>query len=129
MAGDDPLKDLTEWIAAKANMTIGKDLLAGAMMPDADIKVTVALPQAEDPKTYTPRQTTLPVELRTRGKTYWEARDEAYRVYNTVNNSINSTHDDLTVMHAQGTGPRFIGVNERQHYEFSSNLTFNLMKG
>ena len=124
------VKAFCEWLASSSSglgLVIGSTLYAGqrpAAAPDLCTVVLERVPEIVDPERKDARQVTF--QLFTRGRGYFTARDEARRIFDQVVNQYGVTGiDGWFVGHISGTGPAWIGQDDKGRDEFSANITLN----
>ena len=130
------IKQITTYIGTQAGLTIGTDLFAGFRPSNApDECVTILETGGGKPDFYLPDSVEKMIQVLTRGKTYFSARDLADSVYEKLHGKAGialpvvdaksfyvNTIDALQV-------PQFIGIDEKGRIEFSANFIFRIQGG
>ncbi len=137
------LKPYCLWLEKRVSgLTVGVNLFAGHIpqtRPDGTPPPALCTcilertPPYVDPSNARLRE--FHFQLYTRGPSYQEARDEAYRVFEQC---VNATGYELSaevsgepsyyLMTTQGTAPASIGQDDLNRFAFSANLTLHARK-
>ena len=135
------LKGISEFIEDKTSFTIGSTIQVGHRTQDAPDRcicvletaggsVVPELPDREDPL----------IQVIARGLTYFNARDDAYEVYDGIYRNFKTyaaagfpipaagggtgTHTAMTITPL--APPQYIGFDEKGRYEFAVNFIFRI---
>lgn len=124
------VKEFCAWLAASGSglgLVIGTTLFAGKRPAEAADLCTVVLERVSeivDPDRKDARQ--VPLQILTRGRGYFTARDEARAIFDFVVNQYGVTGiEGWFVSNISGVAPAWIGVDEKGRDEFSANITLN----
>jgi hypothetical protein len=137
------LKHYCLWLETRVSgLTVGVNLFAGHIpqkRPDGTEPPALCTcilertPAYVDPSNGRIRE--IHFQLYTRGPSYQEARDEAYRVFEACVNATgfelpaeNSGEPDYYLMTTQGNAPASIDQDELNRFAFSANLTLHARK-
>ncbi len=121
------IKPFTTYVATLASLTVGTNLFAGWRPATAPDLCTVILEQVSaqvDPDNKRMRE--KPVQLLTRGPSYFTARNEAFRVFDLIINITNITITGWLIHSITGGEPQSIGQDKEGRYEFSTNVIVRL---
>jgi hypothetical protein len=121
------LKALTEWLADGAGLALGTGLHAGTRPATAPDLCTVVLERGlerVDPKDERNRE--KPVQLLTRGPSYFTARDEAQRIADFINTRQNRMGVTVIpgwfIKSIEPGSPQYLGQDDKGRHEFSTNV-------
>jgi hypothetical protein len=136
-------KEICVFIANKTGLTIGTTLQAGHREQTAPDRCTL-IGEAGGGETnyYCPDMANLNIQALTRAKSYFQARDDAWVIYEALTNAggtvpsagwnmpnISSGPDYLAMVIEAITTPQYIGQDTNGRYEFSVNFIFRMEEG
>jgi hypothetical protein len=128
------IKEIAEFIEDKTYFDVGVDLFVGHRPQDAPDRCQVLLERSGGVLHFDlPDRVDLVVQVLSRGLTYFNARDDAYTIFNTIHGTAGWTLPTLTTgesykamtIEAQAA-PQAIGQDDKGRYEFSTNYIFRV---
>jgi len=128
------LKEITTYIANNTDFVIGTDLFAGHRPSNAPEECIVILENAGGATNFLlTDKVDKAVQILSRAKTYFTARDNIYTVYNLLHGKswielpeVVSGVEYIAMTIEAITIPQSIGQDERGLYEFSVNFIFRI---
>ena len=131
-------KEIGTLIQTLTGLTIGGDLQVGHRAQDAPERCTL-IGEAGGGETnfYCPDMANLNIQAVCRAKTYFQARDDAWAIFNALHgtsgwnmpNVTGSGPDYLAMVVEAITTPQYIGQDENGRFEFSTNFIFRMEEG
>ena len=136
------IKEVTDFIADKAGLTIGDDLWAGHRPQDCDDACDVVLESAGGSVYFDlPERADLVIQVLSRDTTYFTARARAWAIYDAIfrDHTYGSAGWDLGPILPGGDEyvamvieplaiPQYIGQDDKLRYEFSTNYLWRIRK-
>lgn len=134
-------REICQFIEDRTGFTRASGTLQpGHRTQDApDQCILVAEPAGGEPNFYCPDMANCNIQVVSRAKTYFEARDDAWAVYQALTNyggypssgwnlpRIDGTGEDYLAMTIEAIAiPAYIGQDEKYRYEFSVNFIFRM---
>ena len=127
------LQALTRYVEINSALVIGTDLFAGTIPQTASNNVALLMERGGPPDFYSAGMIALQLQLFSRGDTYWLARAKSYAVYNVLQGAtgitlpvVQSAEEWLLNTAAASVLPQFLGLDELNRFEFSSNFTLEM---
>jgi len=130
------IKELSQYIEDNTSLVIGTDLFVGWRPSNAPVKCTTVLEAGGGkPDPYVVDFVEKLIQILTRGDSYFEARSEAYTVFNLLNGrrgitlpTVDTAGIYVNVIEAINV-PQSIGQDENNRSEFSANFILRLQTG
>ena len=131
------LQEICNLVASLTGLTKGADLQVGHRLPNAPERCTlIGESGGGESNYYIPDSMNLNIQAVTRAKTYFQARDDAWVVFNALHgtagwnmSNVGSGPDYLVeVIEAMAT-PQYIGQDANGLFEFSCNYIFRCRQG
>lgn len=130
-------KEICTLIQTLTGLTIGADLQVGHRAQDAPERCTlIGESGGGESNYYIPDSMNLNIQAVTRAKTYFQARDDAWVVFEALHGTagwnmpnVGSGADYLAEVIEAMTTPQYIGQDENGRFEFSCNYIFRCKKG
>lgn len=128
------IQEISEFIEDKTSFDVGVDLFVGHRPQDAPDRCQVLLERTGGvPYFDLSDRADLPIQVLSRAMTYFNARDDAYEIYNAIHGTAGWTLPTITsgesykamMIGAQAT-PQYIGQDDKGRYEFSTNYIFKV---
>jgi len=126
------IKEIGEFIEDKTLFDVGVDLFVGHRPQDAPDRCQVLLERSGGVVYFDLRdRIDLVIQVLSRADTYFNARDDAYTIFNTIHGTAGWTLPTITsgesykamTIEAQAA-PQYIGQDDKGRYEFSTNYIF-----
>jgi hypothetical protein len=127
------IKEIATLIETETGFMKGSTLQVGHRLPTApDRCILVAEPGGGDSNFYCPDMMDLSIQVISRGKTYMEAREDAWIVFRALHGTCGwnmpreeGSGSDYLVNDIEAmTTPQYISQDENGRYEFSVNFIF-----
>jgi hypothetical protein len=120
------IKEFCDWIEDSSAFVCGTTLQVGHRAPDAPDRCAVVQETAGgDTNFYQQDMEWMQVQVVTRGKTYFNARDDARTIHALLHGAagvdIGSSPTFYRVTITAVNPPQYIGQDETRRYEFSTN--------
>jgi hypothetical protein len=128
-------REITTWLADQTGFVIGDTLQVGHRIQDApDRCVLIAERGGGEPNEDFTDMANLEIQIVTRAKTYFNARDDAWTVYNAIHATagwnmprIDGSGEDYLAMTVNAIStPGYISTDENGRHEFSCNYIFRM---
>ena len=124
--------------AIDPTFVIGAKLQAGHQLQDAPVRRVLLLETGGTPYFYpNTDMVDMTIQVLCRAATYWEARDDAWVVYDTVHGTsgwdmprLVGVGDDYLVATVNAmAAPAYLGVDDNRRHLFSTNYIFRVEEG
>jgi hypothetical protein len=121
------LKELCDWIEDNSAFVCGTTLQVGWREQEApDRCVVIQETAGGDSNYYQPDIEWLQIQVVARGKTYFNARDDARTIHDLLNGAAGIEIGASPTFYIMGAitavnPPQYIGQDEERRYEFSTN--------
>jgi hypothetical protein len=121
------IKEISQFIASKTSFVIGDTLQVGHRLQNApDRCQTVLETGGGHPYFDLPDRIDKAIQIMSRAKTYFNARDDAWEVFNAIHGTagwqLTGSKEIMTIEAL--ADPQYIGQDEKGRYEFSTNYIF-----
>lgn len=129
------VREIVQYIANQTGLVIGTELLSGYRTLAAQDDCSVVLervPGREDPEH--PGHYELPIQILTRARDYYDARNQALLIYGVVYGKQRAGFDLPVITSGEawrvgavvGNRPGYLGQDAQHRHEFSTNLVFRI---
>ena len=130
-------QEICNLIEDLTGLTKGTDLQVGHRLPGAPDRCTlVGEAGGGESNFYCPDMMNLNIQVVTRAKTYFQARDDAWVVFSVLHGTVGwnmlnagSGPDYLAMAIEAMTTPQYIGQDENGRFEFSCNYIWRVRQG
>lgn len=130
-------QEICNLVADLTGLTKGADLQVGHRLPGAPDRCTlIGESGGGESNFYCPDIINLNIQAVTRAKTYFQARNDAWVVFNVLHGtagwnmlSVGSGPDYLVMAIEAMTTPQYIGQDENGRFEFSCNYIWRCEQG
>jgi len=131
------IKEIAKFIASKTSFVIGTTLQVGHRTQDAPARCNVVLESAGGALNFDlPDFVGKMIQVISRAKTYFDARDDAWEIFNVLHGTAGWTLSAVSPA-TQNYGamviealadPQYIGQDDTRRFEFSCNYQFKIKK-
>lgn len=121
------IKELADWIEDNSSFFCGSTLQVGWREQGApDRCVTIQETGGGDTNFYQPDMEWVQVQIIARGRTYFDARDDARTIHELMHGAAGITIGNSPTYYVVGAitavnPPQYIGQDDARRYEFSTN--------
>ena len=136
------IKEVTQFIATKATLTVGTDIFAGHRPQDAADACDVVLESAGGMVYFDlPERADITIQVLSRALTYMTARARAWAIYDAIFRDYTDTGSAGWTLPIVTVGeeyeamvieplaiPQWIGQDDKLRHEFSTNYIFRIKK-
>jgi hypothetical protein len=133
-------KEICQFIEDKTSFVKGTTLQVGHYTQDAPERcILVGEPAGGEPNFYNQDMANLNIQVISRGKTYFDARDDAWEVHRALTNYGGQPSSGWNLPRIDGSGedylamaidpiqtPTYIGQDENKRFMFSVNYIFRM---
>lgn len=131
------IKEIGTFIAARASLAVGTTMQIGHRTPSSPDECSVVLESGGAALHFDlPDRVDKMIQVISRAKTYMTARDNAWTIFNALHGEAGWTTDltaiapatqDYEAMTIEALAdPQYIGQDDKDRYEFSTNYIFRI---
>ena len=123
------IKEFCNYLESNLDLSMGSTLFVGRIPPESGDLCSVVLERSgERVDPLNEKMRFKAVQILTRGKTYFSARDEAHRIFDEIINIAGVEVSGYTILSITGNAPSDIGQDSKDRFEFTCNVIVSYKK-